>query len=229
VTEPSVRLLVLPADPEHAFLEFDRELWAWWRQDHKDPANGQWARWGDDYQPTAAAAVRFQPSGDPQKWRHYLALHRHGGLEFELGDLGAREVRSQGREKPVRTFALLRFVGRLWAAFDLYRDIVKRCSVEGPWEISLALCKTDKTQLHHFGAGWQDRDVMQDVIPICYEKNLLFRQEIAAWPEDAEGVRELAFGLGSWVENGWGVGERRFLAAQGDLIGQFDWRNYQSI
>jgi hypothetical protein len=32
VNEPSVRLLILPADPEATLIEFDEEMWSWWLQ-----------------------------------------------------------------------------------------------------------------------------------------------------------------------------------------------------
>ncbi len=56
--EPSLRMLVLPADPERNLIAFDEEFWARFMQGHQDPISGADAAWGSDARPTSSAACR---------------------------------------------------------------------------------------------------------------------------------------------------------------------------
>jgi hypothetical protein len=40
-------------------------------------------------------------------------------------------------------------------------------------------------------------------------------------------MKKLAFGIGAWIEDSFGSQNRRFLARDGKLTGQFDWQRYQ--
>lgn len=84
VGEPSVRLLVLPPDPEDVRVSFDEDFWAWWREERRDPSSGCTMNWWPFDEPTSSAAVSFVTRREGV-WDSYLALHRNGGLETELG------------------------------------------------------------------------------------------------------------------------------------------------
>jgi len=112
--DPSVRLLILPADPDRHDLRFDAVQWKFFLEDRPEPATGLASRW-EGHGPTESAMVRFDPIYDgTDRWRRYLALDRSGGLELGLGSCGAFELRGH------RTFALIPIVARVWAALDLY-------------------------------------------------------------------------------------------------------------
>ena len=51
VGSPSVRLLVLPEDPESWSIDFDDIFWTWWTGDQPDPSANQPAAWGTYSQP----------------------------------------------------------------------------------------------------------------------------------------------------------------------------------
>lgn len=57
-----------------------------------------------------------------------------------------------------RIFRLIPVVGRVWAALELYRDVVARFGLVGPWEVTLALIQTRTAALGHFGEGWAEPD-----------------------------------------------------------------------
>lgn len=209
----SVRALILPADPDTTLPPFDEAFWKWWEEPRLDPANGAPTVWGYELRPTAHAAVQYQPS--MKEWQRYLALHRHGGIEIGLSRDG---MYTRGEE---RSFRLTTSVGRLWAALELYGSVVERFAVQGPWEISLALRQTKDAYLGEFGSGWSQSEFGRDEAERCREPNLFFRREVMSWP-DPDGVRDLAWEFGGWIENAWGGRQRCFLARQGNFAGQLD-------
>jgi hypothetical protein len=137
-----------------------------------------------------------------------------------LGPEGAAE-REGGR-----VFWLVRIVGRLWAALHLYREVVARFDIVGPWECSVALVKTRGANLGNFGSGWAEYPDPRANPRACSEPNLLSRRELIKWPGPDE-TRTLAFGFGAWIEDSWGMQCRRFLAHSGPLAGGFDGARYR--
>lgn len=219
VTAQTVRLLILPADPDAFLIEFDDAFWSWWLQDWPDPITGQPTPWGSEGRPTATAAIRGWRAAR-ERWDNYLALHRHGGLEVELGNRGAYE------RNDTRIFRLIPIVGWIWAAFELYRGVIAHFDVGGPWEISLALSKTARSYLGQLGEGWAEPGSVYHDLPPHEEPGLLLRRELNDWP-DTMGVQALAFSLGAWLEDSWSMRARRFLAHRGTLAGQFDRTKYR--
>lgn len=140
----SARLLILPGDPEVSRIEFDQSLWEWWKKAPEGAFAEPRTDWGNAFLPTSAAAVRCVSLFE-DKWDSYLALPRHGGFDMGLGAEGATE-RESGR-----IFCLVRIVGRIWAALHLYREVVVRFGLTGPWECAVALVKTRGGSLGNFG------------------------------------------------------------------------------
>jgi hypothetical protein len=207
VRESSVRLLILPPDPEDIRVEFDERFWAWWQQDRLDPSSGQAMRWWPFHEPTSSAAASFVTRREGV-WDSYLAIHRHAGLETELG----RECTysSDGR----RAFRLRFMVERVWAALGVYGEVVRRYGLSGPWEVSLALRDTSGAVLGNVARGWSEPGTGLVDVRTCAEPGLLLRREVTEWP-DENGTRALALSLGAWVEDSWGYSQRRFLPRTG--------------
>jgi hypothetical protein len=120
---------------------------------------------------------------------------------------------------------LICIVGRIWFAFELYRQTVERFSLKGPWEVSLALQDVSDALLCNFGEGWQEPGQGFDDPFYLKEPNVLHKFEIQEWG-DAEFCRELAFHIGGRLADAWQFEGRRFLARRGNLAGQFDIRQY---
>lgn len=95
VPQLSVRLLILPGDPEAEWLDFDQPLWTWWKGEHENPFEGQPTDWGNTVFPASSAAVRsvclsheplrFDSSRNPQP-RNGLAF---GGRSFRCSSSSA--------------------------------------------------------------------------------------------------------------------------------------------
>ncbi len=221
VSQPSVRLLLLPADPEAWLLDFDSTFWGWWSQDSDDPTTGQPTRWGYENLPTASAALRAVVVEESHLAR-YVALYRNGALEFELGEDGTYSF----RDGSLRVFNLIIIVGRVRAALHLWTGIRARLGLQGPAELSLALRDTGKAALGGFAEGYvEPRPGMQ--VRCCPSQHLFIRRELWEWPENDERQLALTFSIGGWLQDAWGIEERRFLAPYGPLQGQFDRSHYR--
>lgn len=226
--EVAVRLLIVPADPEEVRVDFDTRLWEWLKAEHQSPFGGPATDWGRETKPTSEAAVRFEVyTDDKWRWGRYLAVHRHGGLECGMGEevVGLWEAREESPR--VRVFRLVPIVGRLWCVLSLYSEVQEAYGLAGPWELTLAIRETGGSVLGNLGAGWEEpSDAIALAPPVCPEDNVLVLREIEAWPDD-EACRDLAFSLGSVIEDAWGVEQRRFLARIGDASGSFDTSRYR--
>jgi hypothetical protein len=197
VNDPTVRLLLLPADPDAWLIDFDAAFWAWWTQDGEDPITGEPTRWGYQSLPTDSAGLQAVIV-DQGRLTRYLAVHRNGALEFELRDHGAHTYQTAGMKTALRVFRLMTIVGRVSAALRLWTDIRTRLGLNGPE-----------------GLGRQ-----------CPAKHLFLRRDVWDWPDEVRQL-DLAFSIGGWIEDEWGYPERRFLARSGPSAGQFDKSKYR--
>jgi hypothetical protein len=121
---------------------------------------------------------------------------------------------------------LIFIVGRIWFAFEIYRQVLEKFSVKGPWEVSLSLQSVSNGLLCHFGEGWAEpygNGFYEH--RLLTESNVLHKIEIEEWG-DPDFCRELAFRLGGRLEDTWQCEQRRFLANRGPLTGQFDSQKY---
>jgi len=216
--EPSVRLIILPADPDHHVIDFTHEAYEWWELDKQDPALRRSTSWGP-MTVTAEALVRYEKNGKDQ-WSRYFGLYRHGGVDMGLGTDGAWGVGDK------RLFGLVPIVGKIWAVLAAYSEVIQKYKIAGPWEITLALLRTEGTQLSGVARGWRDplRDGF-DMKP-CQEKAVFHSRSICAWPEDNE-LQELAFQIGTVIDNAWGFHQRRFLVNVNGEPSIFDTQHYR--
>lgn len=226
-----VRFLILPGDPEAAAVEFDEELWTWWMQDRPNPFEGASAtNWGREGLPEANAAVRYDRWRDDRwNWDGYLALLRSGGLESGLGRPGSVRWRRAPEEDEMHVFLLTTIVGRVWVGLALYAEALERLSIQGPWEITLALRDSHLAVLGNVAAGWAEPEETfpRDELLRCPDPNVLIVREAQEWP-DPDGQRSLAFDIGSNVEDAFGFRRRRFLGRIEPVIGVFDASRYHS-
>ena len=219
VSQPSVRLLLLPADPEAWLVDFDSDFWAWWAQDGEDPTTGRPTQWGYENLPTDAAALRTV-TVEKGLLARYLALHRSGALELELGEHGAHSYPGSDQ----RIFDLIITVGRVRAALRRWTEVRDHLGLTGPAELTLALRGTQGAALSNLANGHpQFRPGMNT--RLCPARHLLMRRDLWEWPDEVRQLG-LALGLGGWIEDAWGRQERRFLAQHGPLQGQLDRSEY---
>lgn len=231
VEDVGIRFILLPADPEGVPIPFEEDFWEWWMQDRPNPFEGAGVTdWGRQSIPTAHAAVRYNRRNGKWNWSDYLALHRHGGLEFGLGRVGAADWGGRQEGEAHRGFFLTTIVGRVWVSLSFYADVLARFgALEAPWEATLALVRTEGALLGNVATGWKDFDGWWagDNPPRCPDPNLLFRVEIDDWP-DEDGQRDIAFRLGGMIEDAWGVTNRRWLIhPEHPEAGTFDVSRYR--
>lgn len=227
VPDVRFRLVVLPGDPERHLVEFDQELKKWLVQPRPSPFGEGMMQIGTDYRVTVDAAVRYSDRTADNRWRfqQYVALLRCGGLEFGSGMPAVYSVRPD-----ITVFRLIYMVGRLWLTLHLYQEVIQRFTVNGPWEVSIALRNTMGSYLGHFASGWQQEPTdawARSERPPCAEGHVLIRREIAAWPRDSEELQRLVFSLADHIENCWGWNERLYLSREGPESGRFDVSKYR--
>ena len=213
----SARLLILPGDPFATDLSFDEEFWGWWTNQGPSPF-GTHVQWTDT-EPTVDAAVKYR--GNLREWSTYLGLHRHGGIE--VGFDPSWSGRQEGR-----FFRLLQTVGLVWIGAAAQAEAVGRFELAGPWELSLVFWQTDNSYLTGLGTGWGEPHRPAGWLPQAQqEPRIMIRQELDAFPESENDVRDLAFDVGARIEDAWGGTYRRFLDRDGDMKGKFNpgrWR-----
>lgn len=213
---PTMRLVILPGDPDRNVLEFDEEFWEWFRQDQDDPASEGSSNWGSSSRPTSSAAVRSNARN--ASCSRYLAVHRNGAFELGLGNDARYPLRPS-----ITGVRLITIVGRVWCALEQYRQVIERFDIDGPWEIHASMIDVNDTVLGLLAEGWMepyDNGGRQ-----CTEENLMYVTELDDWP-DPDRVRSVAFKIGGWIEDSWGNEMRRFLARGGSYDGRFDASRY---
>lgn len=119
-------------------------------------------------------------------------------------------------------FRLTRIVGRLWSAFEVFRHLVQRFDLTGPFEASVGVRRTAGAVLAGFGEAWLEPGKSLRPPPQCRDNHVLMRRELFElsndWPQT------VAFSIGSQVEDAFGSTSRRFVANRGSLKGKLDQR-----
>jgi hypothetical protein len=222
VTASSVRVLVLPADPESTSLAFTDEVWALLPSRPPAPWGGQLSFFPTQVA-TSDAALIVERSGrdSAQPWSSYLGVHRNGAVETELGLHGGWTRMSQDNQ-PVRHFFLKTIVSWPWTGIDLHRRLLEvERSAPGPVEVSVALRDLAGSSLAELGAGWPEpHNTWADEIPIAVERHALVRYEVAEVMDPAV-VKAAALEIGDRIDNCFGSHLHRHLDRVGEHVGEF--------
>jgi hypothetical protein len=216
----SCRMLVSPSDIDTDLIRFDKDFWNWWEAERRDPVTGAVADWGRVGTPTAEAAIRTptMPQRDPDR---YLALYRNGALEIGLLRDGTYESR-----EGIKIFRMNMILGRYWGGLELYRDVIERYELPGPFQIRVALLGTKDAQLGGFAEGWAEPfDFMSPDFAGCPEEHLLYTSYLDAWPSSDE-LSGFVISLGGWLDDAWCIKERRCIARVGDHAGELHLKGY---
>jgi len=217
---PTVQLLLLPSDPEAEVLHIDDELWAWIDAQKNVQVEGRTVHLGLQKTPTAHAAALVSSFGNGEQWNNYFAVNRSGAVELGLGDRGASESPNP-ESNPVPIFDLISIVTHSWAMLKFSAALNERFSIGYPMQLTIALRATEDALLGNFGQGWENGRGLRNRVGGCAERNLLWHVEINNSLDD-DGQTQLAFLIGDWIENAWGISQRRYLARKGDRTGRLD-------
>lgn len=206
-----LRIRFLPADPMATVVRLNGETEEWLSRSRPSPYGGREPELGGSKRATSSALVRFNRYRDDQGWTRFVALHRNGGLDF--GEGGSISEYRGGR------FVRLRpLVGLVWHLAAMQIEAAERWSIDGPFEVTLALAGVEGSRLGAFAEGWRDvGDMFLFDSPPCIESNVLLRLEC-----DILDPETLAMDVGDQIENTFGTTNRRFIANRGDFGGRFD-------
>lgn len=206
-----VRVVLVRTDFDNADrVALDTDAAEWIARDRPAPYGGRGIQWGHSTCATSTALVRASWSREDQQWDRYLAIHRHGGLEAGLTGL-CWEANGQ------RGFGLRRTVAVVWIIAQLQIEAAEKWSIEGPWEVSLAMRRTAGATLGDFAEGWAQFGDFRFGGSVCREAHVLHR-----WTVGAIDPPSLALDAGARIENSFGTTHRRHLAHRGDFEDQFD-------
>jgi hypothetical protein len=206
-----VRVVIIPADPTATeVVSLDADTAGWIAQVRPSPYEGQQPEWGHHTTATSDALVRAMWYRDDQLWTRYLAICRHGGLEAGMSDLIFES-------RDTRGFALRRSAAMVWMVAAIQAEAAEKWSVQGPWEVTLALRNTQGATLADFGEGWAPFGDFRHGGSTCRDAHVLHQ-----WTVDQIDPVSLGLDAGNRIENSFGTTNRRHLARTGVYEGKFD-------
>jgi len=206
-----VRLVFLPDDPDADRVPLNGETLAWLKKPRPTPYGGPAPQWGHRDRATSCALVVYDQYRDDAGWGQYLALHRHGGIEIGRGNF-AYDLRD------IRVFPLRHMIGLTWTAAGLQSEVADRWHLTPPFELTVALRRTNGVALGSFAEGWTEPGTGFRDFATCIEDHILLRWEI----NDGVDPETLALALGDHLEQAFGSTHRRYLANRGEYEGRFD-------
>jgi hypothetical protein len=206
-----VRLLILPSDPFADVVPFDNGALDWLKQQRDSPFGGSAVEWGHRSRASSTALILYNQYDESKGWDRYLALHRHGGLEFASSRL-AYQLRE------MRVFDLRAVVGFSWSALAVQEEAIDHWTIQRPFELTLALRDTQTATLGGFADGWRQPGQGLYEMSLCTEKNVLLRWEL----DKKFDAKEIAIDLGDRIEQAFGTTHRRHIARNGPYEGEFD-------
>jgi hypothetical protein len=214
---PSVRIVVLPGDPSAQIVPPD------------DPKSvlPQVVAVGDVSLPvqslvrgTSSGYVAYSPAREGDLWESFMALHSHGGVDFFLGNQGAR-LWQRPVEPALRVIYLKRSIAWAWGALELQRQMAERYATAGPFRVIVGVASTAGAALGDLGAGWAEPgSPYAFALPLAVEPQVLLFEDLPEWP-DAEGIEALALRFGARLDLAFGGAGSRHLDHQGPNAGKF--------
>ena len=116
---------------------------------------------------------------------------------------------------------LVRIVGFTWALAELARNLGSHMTT-GPYLLSVALPDTRGALLAGLAEGYAYPGRFEYCLRPCHDKNLLWNIELEDLPADLAESQQLAFRVGSRIENAWGLRQQAFLDRTGSNEGQLN-------
>ena len=219
---PSVRLMLLPSDPEEEVLEFDDAFTTWFESKRTIDLGDFVVSLPGTLRRTGHALALVNLFGD-EVWGKYLAVYRSGALEYGLGEDGG--WRTQGQTAGSRrVVALSAVVARTWAFLYVAGALAERLAMSGPFLLTVAVPNTAGALLGALGEGWAQPGTFRNSTGGCPDAELLWHMELTALPGPDES-QALAYAIGDRLESAWGSAQRRYLARAGQFSGRIDPRH----
>ena len=214
------RMLLLPEDPDAACWEFDDTFWAL-LEEHKSVDLGNGAiHLGHEAIPTAHAAALAHRHGHDAEWLRYAAVHLNGTVEIGLGERHRHRTVNRDSEGSA-CVDLARIIGFTWALAEFARRLGSH-KTTGPYLLSVALPDTRGALLAGLGEGCVYPGHFEYRLRPCHDEHLLWNIELEDLPADIAESQQLAFRVGSRIENAWGLKEQAYLDRTGSNKGKLN-------
>lgn len=172
---------------------------------------------------TSTGFARYSPAGDGTTWLGYVAVRRDGGVEAAIGS-GSR-YRAQFRAGPATIIRLYTVIHMIRQAVETQSALlaedgeVKEVADQlAPFDLVVALPKTDDTWLGCYNDGWEHPEHLHDP-PRPIESNVLVRHQVEQWPTERADRNGLLFKMADRVSAALGDRERRWVARTGANAG----------
>lgn len=217
LSEITVQLVLLPADPETSLLHIDDSFGSWLYEHREVDLDGSLFTLPRTQQRTAHAIALVETHGD--SWDEYFAIHRSGAIEMGLGTRGGWESSNGGNGERIRVIALTPSVARVWAMLRVMRPLSQQFGIQAPFCLAVGVVETSEALLGVLGEGWAEPGDFQNRVGRCGERHLLWTLELSDIP-DEQGSRDMAYAIGDRFEDAWGVSQRRYLSHRGEHAGK---------
>ena len=116
---------------------------------------------------------------------------------------------------------LVRIVGFTWAMVELARKLGSD-QAPGPHLLTVALPDTRGALLTGLGEGYAYPGQFPYNIRPCHDEHLLWNIELENLPADIAESQQLAFRVGSRIENAWGLRQEAYLDRTGSNEGKLN-------
>jgi hypothetical protein len=221
VREPTVRVLLLPSDPAWPNLPFSANVRAVLPTQPVTPWGRQLGMFNRQVL-TSDALARVAVSGredDGPPWVSYVAIHRNGAIEMEMGDNGGWVREVDGVQQ--RRLYLCPIVHWTWTALELRRQLVEAAELtSGALEVTIALRRIEGAPAMDLGEGWRDPvDALDVRVPVAVEPNALVRYETED-TADSDATKATAMEIGNRIDNVFGSADARHLDRVGANAGE---------
>ncbi len=216
------RMFLLPEDPDAECWEFDEAFWAQLEEHKSVDLGDRKINLGNDLIPTAHAATLTYRQGYDTPWLRYAAVHHGGTVEIGLGERRHHHAVGSDSEGPAYV-DLVRIVGFTWALAELARNLGSH-KTTGPYLLTIALPDTRGALLAGLAEGYLHPRQFNYGLRPCHDEHLLWNIELEDLPANLDESQELAYRIGSRIENAWGLRQRTYLDRTGNCEGQLNIR-----
>ena len=116
---------------------------------------------------------------------------------------------------------LVRIVGFTWALAEFARNLGNR-KTTAPYLLTVALPDTRGALLAGLAEGYVYPGHFDYRLRPCDDEHLLWNIELKDLPADIAESQQLAFRVGSRIENAWGLRQQAYLDRTGSNEGKFN-------
>lgn len=215
---PGIFITVIPADDLAQPIDFTDDLPGQILPDRFTGATAGGVAFLPRIVITSTALVRCDShANSDMSWRAFLALDRCGGVQGAIGKTARYRSESAHDDTPspvLRLFVLVHLarvvVGSQTRMIDWANETTPRTSIDGPFEVVVALPETTGMALGGLNEGWEPPDLAFDP-PRASEENVMVRVQVEEWPTQASDCERLALRIVDRTCEAFGDRQQRYF------------------